>query len=511
MVSSLSQVPVALKRLLVGRPFRSDRLGETLLSKRIALPVFASDAMSSVAYAPQEIFLVLSVAGLTAYAYTPWVALAVAVVLAVVVASYRQNVHAYPSGGGDYEVATVNLGPRAGLVVGSALLVDYVLTVAVSIASAIENVGSAVDLVHHHKVWFAVGAIVLLAAVNLRGLRESGAFLAIPTYLFIVSIVVMLAWGFGRVLFGSGIHAETADFGVRAEPGHWAGFAMVFLLARAFSSGCAALTGVEAISNGVPAFRKPKSRNAATTLLLLGAFSITLLMGLVLLAREAGVKYVANPATELTGTPEGYRQSSMIAQLAHAVVWSATRRRTMLTQPDAAAPDFMQWFHFRARGAAGVDCVFNIVNAGEASYVDGWTDYRACVSHDRTTWTRAATRYEDGVLVQVEATQGSAPREAGAWMAVWRDALTNTIGGGQLEYQAVAAARKAFPAWSALSSEARSAKLMEIPWGAETVLIGRTIQAGKNFWLQVRYNGQVGWIFAPYVSIRGDVNAVPIR
>ena len=120
MVSSLSQVPVALKRPLVGRPFRSDRLGETLLSKRIALPVFASDAMSSVAYAPQEIFLVLSVAGLTAYAYTPWVALAVAVVLAVVVASYRQNVHAYPSGGGDYEVATVNLGPRAGLVVGSA-------------------------------------------------------------------------------------------------------------------------------------------------------------------------------------------------------------------------------------------------------------------------------------------------------------------------------------------------------------------------------------------------------
>jgi amino acid transporter len=318
-VSSLSQVPVALKRLLVGRPFRSDRLGETLLSKRIALPVFASDAMSSVAYAPQEIFLVLSVAGLTAYAYTPWVALAVAVVLAVVVASYRQNVHAYPSGGGDYEVATVNLGPRAGLVVGSALLVDYVLTVAVSIASAIENVGSSVDVVHHHKVWFAVGAIVLLAAVNLRGLRESGAFLAIPTYLFIVSIVVMLGWGFGRVLFGSGVHAETAEFGVRAEPGHWAGFAMVFLLARAFSSGCAALTGVEAISNGVPAFRKPKSRNAATTLLLLGAFSITLLMGLVLLAREAGVKYVANPATELTGTPQGYRQRSMIAQLAHAV------------------------------------------------------------------------------------------------------------------------------------------------------------------------------------------------
>jgi amino acid transporter len=318
-VSTLSQVPVAVKRLLVGRPFRSDRLGETLLRKRIALPVFASDAMSSVAYAPQEIFLVLSVAGLSAYAYTPWVAVAVAVVMVVVVASYRQNVHAYPSGGGDYEVATVNLGPRAGLVVGSALLVDYVLTVAVSMASAVENIGSAIDVVHRHKVWFAVAAIVLLAAVNLRGLRESGAFLAAPTYLFIFSVLVMLGWGFARVLFGNGVRAETAGFGLQAEPGHWSGLAMVFLLARAFSSGCAALTGVEAISNGVPAFRKPKSRNAATTLLMLGGFSITLLLGLVLLAREAGVKYVANPSTELTGIPDGYRQKSMIAQLAEAV------------------------------------------------------------------------------------------------------------------------------------------------------------------------------------------------
>ncbi len=318
-MSTLSQAPAVVKRLLVGRPFRSDRLGHTLLQKRIALPVFASDAMSSVAYAPQEIFLVLSMAGLTAYGYSPWIALAVALVMAVVVASYRQNVHAYPSGGGDYEVATVNLGPRAGLVVGSALLVDYVLTVAVSISSAVENIGSAVDVVHHHKVWFAVAAIVLIAAVNLRGIRESGAVLAIPTYLFIVSVAVMLVWGFVRVLLGDEVRAETAGFGLRPEPGHWAGLAMVFLLARSFSSGCAALTGVEAISNGVPAFRKPKSRNAATTLLLLGVFSITLLMGLVLLGREAGVKYVTNPARDLIGAPPGYQQQSMIAQLAHAV------------------------------------------------------------------------------------------------------------------------------------------------------------------------------------------------
>ena len=131
-VSGLTTATTAAKRLLLGRPFRSDHLGSQLLPKRIALPVFASDAMSSVAYAPQEIFLVLSVAGISAYSFAPWVGLAVAAVMIVVVASYRQNVHAYPSGGGDYEVATVNLGPNAGLTVGAALLVDYVLTVATS-------------------------------------------------------------------------------------------------------------------------------------------------------------------------------------------------------------------------------------------------------------------------------------------------------------------------------------------------------------------------------------------
>nr|WP_223205059.1 APC family permease [Gordonia jinghuaiqii] len=320
MVSTVSKVSVATKRLLLGRPFRSDTLGHTLLPKRIALPVFASDAMSSVAYAPQEIFLVLSVAGISALAFTPWVALAVAVVLAVVVASYRQNVHAYPSGGGDYEVATVNLGPNAGLTVGSALLVDYVLTVAVSVTSAAENIGSAVPFVNEHKVWFCVGAIVLLAAVNMRGIKESGSVLAIPTYAFIIGVLGMLIWGFTEIyLLGDDIRSETADFGIRAEQDNLTGLALVFLVARSFSSGCAALTGVEAISNGVPAFRKPKSRNAATTLLLLGTFSITLLLGIVMLAEKIGAKYVMNPEQDLIGAPEGYQQKAMIAQLAHAV------------------------------------------------------------------------------------------------------------------------------------------------------------------------------------------------
>ncbi|OCH83238.1 DNA-binding protein [Gordonia sp. UCD-TK1] len=320
MVSTVSKVSVATKRLLLGRPFRSDTLGHTLLPKRIALPVFASDAMSSVAYAPQEIFLVLSVAGISALAFTPWVAIAVAVVMAVVVASYRQNVHAYPSGGGDYEVATVNLGPNAGLTVGSALLVDYVLTVAVSVTSAAENIGSAIPFVEEHKVWFCVGAIMLLAAVNLRGIKESGAVLAIPTYGFIIGVLGMLIWGFTEIyVLGQDIHSETADFGIVPEQDNLTGLALIFLVARSFSSGCAALTGVEAISNGVPAFRKPKSRNAATTLLLLGTFSITLLMGIVLLAEKIGAKYVMNPEQDLIGAPEGYQQKAMIAQLAHAV------------------------------------------------------------------------------------------------------------------------------------------------------------------------------------------------
>lgn len=320
MVSSVSKVSVAIKRLLLGQPFRSDKLNHTLLPKRIALPVFASDAMSSVAYAPQEIFLVLSVAGVSALTFTPWVAVAVAVVMVVVVASYRQNVHAYPSGGGDYEIANVNLGANAGLTVGSALLVDYVLTVAVSIASAAENIGSAFPFVHEHKVWFSVAAIAVLTAVNLRGIRESGAVLAIPTYAFIVGVGAMLIWGFVEIfVLDRDVTAETSEFGLKAEDSHLAGIAFVFLIARAFSSGCAALTGVEAISNGVPAFRKPKSRNAAATLMMLGAFSITLLLGIVVLAQEIGAKYVMDPANDLVGAPENYHQKSMIAQLSLAV------------------------------------------------------------------------------------------------------------------------------------------------------------------------------------------------
>ena len=227
-------------------------MGHTLLPKRIALPVFASDALSSVAYAPEEIFLVLSVAGLSAYDGA-WIRLAVAAVMLVVIASYRQNVHAYPSGGGDYEVVTTNLGGTAGLTVASALMVDYVLTVAVSMSSAMSNIGSAVPFIAQHKVLFAVAAILVLASLNLRGIRESGTAFAIPTYAFMIGVYIMLGWGLIQIhILGVPLRAESADFQMQTEHGDVMGFALVFLVARAFSSGCAALTGVEAISNGVP-------------------------------------------------------------------------------------------------------------------------------------------------------------------------------------------------------------------------------------------------------------------
>ncbi|UZN05045.1 APC family permease [Cellulomonas sp. S1-8] len=322
----MSDLADAAKRLVLGRPVRSDRLGHTLLPKRVALPVFASDALSSVAYAPDEILLTLSLAGLTAMTFSPWVGLAVAIVLLTVVASYRQNVHAYPSGGGDYEVASVNLGPKAGVTVASALLVDYTLTVAVSISAGAQYAATAVPALRGHETSFAIGLIVLLALANLRGVKESGSAFAIPVYLFMASMGSLAVVGAVRYFTGTLPAAESAALDVAADPGFdqgLMGLAGGFLVLRAFASGCAALTGVEAISNGVPAFRKPKSRNAATTLALLGGISITMIMAILLLARATNVKFAEDPATQLLrdGVPvgEGYEQHPVISQLAASV------------------------------------------------------------------------------------------------------------------------------------------------------------------------------------------------
>jgi amino acid transporter len=305
---------------------RSDRLGETLLPKKLALPVFASDALSSVAYAPDEIFLTLGLAGGALALTSSWkIAVAVVVVMLVVVASYRQNVHAYPSGGGDYEVASTNLGAKAGLTVASALLVDYVLTVAVSISSGVQNAAAALPFVRGHEAVVAVALVAILTAMNLRGVRESGAAFAVPTYLFMVSVLGMAAVGFFRHWTGTLPPAESAGYELVADPQHAAmsGLAMAFLMLRAFSSGCAALTGVEAISNGVPAFQKPKSKNAATTLLLMGLISVTMLLSMVTLARWTGVKYAEDPAAQLrlNGQPVGddYVQETIMGQVSHAV------------------------------------------------------------------------------------------------------------------------------------------------------------------------------------------------
>jgi amino acid transporter len=318
------------KRVLVGRKLASAQLGETLLPKRIALPVFASDALSSVAYAPDEILLTLSLAGMAGFAFSWPIALAVAAVMLLVVLSYRQTVHAYPSGGGDYEVATVNIGSSAGLVVASALLVDYVLTVAVSVSSGIQNAKAMLPFLSGHEGLWAAGVIVLLMAMNLRGVRESGSFFAVPTYGFMLAVLGMTAWGLFRI-FGLGEHlqAPTAGYEVIGSPSYepFAGVAMLVLLARAFSSGCAALTGVEAISNGVPAFREPKSRNAATTLALLGGVAITMLSGIIALANLTNLKLI---------DPEGhshFASHGVKADVAHETAMGQLARTVFDTFP----------------------------------------------------------------------------------------------------------------------------------------------------------------------------------
>ena len=309
-----------VKRLFVGRALRSDRLESTLLPKRIALPVFASDALSSNAYATQEILVVLALGGFSLYTYGPWVAGAVILMFFVVVASYRQNVRAYPSGGGDYEVVSTNLGPRWGVFVASALLVDYTLTVAVSISSAVANLGSVFPVINDHAPWWAVGFVVLITVINLRGIRESGLVFAIPTYAFMLAIGSMVITAVIRMTAGTEMRAESADWEI-VPVDAFAGFALLFLVARAFSSGTTALTGIEAIANGVPSFRKPKSKNAARTLLLLGVISMSMFAAITWLALKTGVKVTSDDA-DLIGLPAGQPQKTVIVQVAQAVFGS---------------------------------------------------------------------------------------------------------------------------------------------------------------------------------------------
>lgn len=294
-------IVAGLKRVLVGRRLSNSQLGETLLPKRLALPVFASDALSSVAYAPDEILITLSLAGMTGYLFSWQVGLAVGAVVAVVVLSYRQTVRAYPGGGGDYAVASANLGRHAALTVASALLVDYVLTVAVSVSAGVLNAKAMMPWLSGHETLVAVVVIGFLALMNLRGMRGPGGLFAWPTYIFVFSMLVMLAIGFFRILvLGQPLLSETAHLTVLDPEGATtaAGWVLVAVIARAFSSGCAALTGVEAVANGVPAFRPPRSRNAATVLAMLGIIAVVMLVGIVVLANLTRVRLI----DPLTGT-----------------------------------------------------------------------------------------------------------------------------------------------------------------------------------------------------------------
>ncbi len=307
----------APKRILVGEPLRNERLGETLLPKKLALPVFCSDPLSSNAYATEEILLVLSLGGLSLLHLAPWVAAAVILLLVVVVLSYRQTCHAYPNGGGAYAVSRANLGPDVALVAASALLVDYVLTVAVSVAAGVANIVSAFPGLAPHAVLLSLACVGVLAVMNLRGVRESGTVFAIPTYGFVASVFVMLAVGAYRAASGHPPVAESAGFSV-VPTHHVSGLLLVALVLRAFSSGCTALTGVEAVSNGVPSFRPPKARNAASTLAIMGGLTVAMFAGITALAMVSRV-HVVDDTARLVGAPAGYEQRTVIAQLAGAV------------------------------------------------------------------------------------------------------------------------------------------------------------------------------------------------
>ena len=290
--------------------------------ERLVLVGFSQGTMMALHTVPRR---AEPIAGIVGFSYSWPIAIAVAFVMLIVVMSYRQNVHAYPSGGGDYEVASTNLGPKAGLTVASALLVDYVLTVAVSISSGVQNAAAALPWIRGHEVLAALVLIAALTGINLRGVRESGKAFAIPTYLFMLSVIAMGLVGVVRRTTGTLPQAESGPLQLAPEPGmeQLGTLAMAFLLLRAFSSGCAALTGVEAISNGVPAFRKPKSTNAATTLLLMGGIAITMLVSMIALASWTGVKVAEDPATQLLrdGQPVGeeYVQHTVMAQVAQSV------------------------------------------------------------------------------------------------------------------------------------------------------------------------------------------------
>lgn len=308
-------MPHPLRRLIFGDPFPTTLAHHTRLPNYLALPVFASDALSSVSYATEEILLVLVTTGVAVGSSSlqlSWpIGLAIATLLAIVATSYRQTIHAYPQGGGAYRVSKENLGTLAGLTAASALLIDYILTVAVSISAGVAAITSAFPEVHSLQIPIAMGCIAFIAIANLRGAKESGMLFAVPTYLFIASIAVLMVVGFARIAMGHELHPPMPPEESWKNMGE---SLSLFLILRAFSSGCTALTGVEAVTDGVPAFRPPEAKNASNVLGILGIILITMFLGLTYLAHSMHV--VPFPA-DMEG-PTEHRQT-VVSQIAYAV------------------------------------------------------------------------------------------------------------------------------------------------------------------------------------------------
>jgi amino acid transporter len=370
-------VAAELKRFIIGRALRTEQAAHERLSKKTALAVFSSDALSSTAYATEEILLVLAVAAAYgqagAFKYVVPISIGIAVLLVIVAISYRQTIHAYPSGGGAYIVAKENLGTNAGLVAGASLLVDYVLTVAVSIAAGVAAITSMVQgtryaWLDNHKVLLCLIFITFIAIANLRGVRESGTLFAAPTYAFLISFLFMIGYGLFSYYTYGGAAPIPGPEEIKTAEGYTVQPLTLFLLLGAFSNGCAALTGIEAISNGVPAFKKPEAKNAATTLVWMALLLTVMFLGTSVLAYLYGV----HPHTSET----------VISQFA----------RIMFTGP-------MAWFYYVVQ----VTTALILVLAANTSFAD-FPRLSSLLARDRFLPRQFATRgdklvFSNGIVI----------------------------------------------------------------------------------------------------------------
>ncbi len=286
-----------LRRIIIGQPLATNQAIHQRLSKLKALAVFSSDALSSSTYATEAILLVLIAAGTAALGVSWWIALGIAALMAIVAFSYFQTIHAYPSGGGAYIVSKDNLGTWPGLVAAAALLIDYILTVAVSVSAGTAALASAFPEFAPYRVDVALVIVAFITIMNLRGVKESGTFFSIPTYMFIIGMLVMIAVGVLRVLTGAVTPVPPPPAEVLAEELKYANGLTLFLVLRAFAAGCTALTGIEAISNGIPAFKPPESRNAGQTLIIMVALLCTMFVGTTFLANQYQVIAVHHAET----------------------------------------------------------------------------------------------------------------------------------------------------------------------------------------------------------------------